>query len=102
MKPDGQAQAFYSLANGNSSVWIQPSYPIANGFITISQPNTPDIKVFLSTETYDQLLITSFQRTSFYESALPDYDVSFSAILLLPQTSQFQGIPLPLSKQYKH
>ncbi|BDA42765.1 hypothetical protein COCOBI_03-6580 [Coccomyxa sp. Obi] len=48
VRPDGQAEAFLSLANGsssNSSVWIQPSYAISNGFITISQPNTPDIKV---------------------------------------------------------
>jgi hypothetical protein len=44
VKPDGQVQAVLNLAEGNSTIRIQPS-ATSTGFITISQPNGPSAQV---------------------------------------------------------
>ncbi|KAK9919020.1 hypothetical protein WJX75_008721 [Coccomyxa subellipsoidea] len=46
VKPDGLVQAVLSLAEGNSTIGIQPS-ATSTGFITISQPNGPSTQVSL-------------------------------------------------------
>ncbi|KAK9918291.1 hypothetical protein WJX75_002873 [Coccomyxa subellipsoidea] len=46
VKPDGQVQAVLNLAEGNSTIRIQPS-ATSTGFITISQPNGPSAQVSL-------------------------------------------------------